>query len=291
MPPPPWGHGVDPGFVPLRPLRLGEIFGLAAGTVRRHARIFLPRGLLVAVVAAAVQIGLLAQAGWLTDYASGEMTKNLLTVLQDPSQRIDIPLTAFAAGLGNTAVLFGGVLLLSAAVMPWLAMDAVTRTPTPTQARDAHSRSSGRWGVAASAVVLITVAFVAGSALLIIPGVIAFAIWAVAGPVAVMEQGGAASPLARSAALTRGHRWRIVGVTGLAVLLAGLAQAVASGIISASIDGGTSITAMWVAEVVNALVSAATLPWVATIIALLYMDLRIRKENLATALRHASRAA
>ncbi len=67
-----------------------------------------------------------------------------------------------------------------------------------------------------------------GLVLLVIPGVMLAAVWAVAAPVAAVEQVGPIASLQRSLELTRGNRLRIVGffvvATGLALVIGVLAS-------------------------------------------------------------------
>ncbi len=51
-----------------------------------------------------------------------------------------------------------------------------------------------------------------GFVLLIVPGLILLAIWAVAAPVVVVERPGVFAALSRSGALTKGNRWQVFGV-------------------------------------------------------------------------------
>jgi hypothetical protein len=75
----------------------------------------------------------------------------------------------------------------------------------------------------------ITVSLLIGvGAVVIVPGVIAYAMTFVATPVCVVEQLGVFASVERSAQLTQGHRWKILGMA-LLVLLPG-------GVIGALID-------------------------------------------------------
>jgi hypothetical protein len=75
----------------------------------------------------------------------------------------------------------------------------------------------------------MTVSLLIGvGAVVVVPGVIAYAMTFVAAPVCVVEQLGVFASVERSAQLTRGHRWRILGMA-LLVLLPG-------GVVSALID-------------------------------------------------------
>ena len=58
-----------------------------------------------------------------------------------------------------------------------------------------------------------------GWLLLLIPGVILITAWCVVGPVLIFERAGLLSVFGRSAQLTRGNRWRIVGLFVIALLV------------------------------------------------------------------------
>jgi len=60
--------------------------------------------------------------------------------------------------------------------------------------------------------IFVGVAVCAGFVLLIIPGLIAFTVYSVAVAVCVVEGTGPGKSLSRSAAMTRFHRWRILGL-------------------------------------------------------------------------------
>jgi hypothetical protein len=61
-----------------------------------------------------------------------------------------------------------------------------------------------------------------GTLLLVIPGVLLGLRWAVAAPVLVAEADGISNALVRSASLTRGHRWAILGLGALAIIVLGV---------------------------------------------------------------------
>jgi hypothetical protein len=62
-------------------------------------------------------------------------------------------------------------------------------------------------------------------------------------------------------------------------------ESVFSSIVVGLLPGLSAATSLIVGDVVAAVVSAITLPWVGAVIALLYVDIRIRTENLGPALR------
>ena len=113
-----------------------------------------------------------------------------------------------------------------------------------------------------------------GFVLLIVPGVILGTVLAVAVPVSVVEQQGVFASLGRSAELTKGNRWKILGI-GLMLLVASMAS---SGIalicrfaLGAMLGGLVAFAAQ---VVVNAYFSVAG--------AVLYHDLRVAKEGVDT---------
>jgi hypothetical protein len=143
----------------------------------------------------------------------------------------------------------------------------------------------GGLGGAAVVSVLAAIAIVFGSFLILVPGLLAFVVWSLATPVAVMERARPGAAFARSARLTHGHRWRILGVTVLIVIITVAIESVFSSIVVGLLPGLSAATSLIVGDVVAAVVSAITLPWVGAVIALLYVDIRIRTENLGPALR------
>lgn len=58
-----------------------------------------------------------------------------------------------------------------------------------------------------------------GSILLIVPGVFLFVIWWVAIPAVVVERAGIGGSLKRSSELSRGNRWRVLGVIVILILI------------------------------------------------------------------------
>jgi hypothetical protein len=100
-------------------------------------------------------------------------------------------------------------------------------------------------------------------------------------PVLVLERSGVFASLRRSWQLTRTSFWRVAGI----YLLTSILVAIVAGIVSApigmfgqAVGGGTVLL---VAQTVGTIVAAAiTTPFVAGVIALLYIDIRIRREGL-----------
>lgn len=113
------------------------------------------------------------------------------------------------------------------------------------------------------------------------------------GPVIILEELGPFRAIARSWKLTRNQFWRVFGVT----LLAGLIAGAIVGMLSIPINVAFGISALdlnedifvirWTELTANFLqnvLTAVVLPFTAGVSALLYIDVRIRKENLAQTL-------
>ncbi len=133
--------------------------------------------------------------------------------------------------------------------------------------------------------VLLAVGIVAGLGmalgliLLVVPGILIFLIWLVAGPVVVAEGTGIGRALQRSRDLTRNHRWWLLLLTviygviswviGIVVAIAGMATT------SFQVDVGLNFVTLVLGPLTQAI---STLLW-AAIIAATYVELRTVKEG------------
>lgn len=133
--------------------------------------------------------------------------------------------------------------------------------------------------------VLIGIGIVSGVAmglgliLLIVPGILIFLIWLMAGPVAIAERTGVFEALSRSRTLTRDHRWwlLLIAVVYFVVswvlgLLAGLLSLAVGGLDAAP---SLNFASLVVGPVIQAL---STLIWGA-MVAASYVELRAVKEG------------
>jgi hypothetical protein len=112
-----------------------------------------------------------------------------------------------------------------------------------------------------------------GAVLLIVPGLILFSMWYVAEAVCVIEDTDAMPSLKRSTILTRGSRWKILGI-GLVAVIAMIALQLGIGQIALQV-GGPVVLAFFAygSQVLY-------LPFVAILSAVIYHDLRAAKEGL-----------
>jgi hypothetical protein len=135
---------------------------------------------------------------------------------------------------------------------------------------------------------LATLAFL----LLLVPLVIVFLTWFVATPACVVERLGPFRSMGRSRALTKGHRWKILGLSLVmlipAMIVAGVITAVMASLgIGVNLKIGAffslSRTLNSVAgEVVSLIWTAIWTAFCAILIAVAYHDLRVAKEGVDT---------
>jgi hypothetical protein len=130
-----------------------------------------------------------------------------------------------------------------------------------------------------------------GFVLCIIPGLWLFGIWGVATPVLALERTGVGGSFGRSRKLVQGMFWRVFGIRLLAFFAAGVCSYLLSlpFNITSSIgnqpSASTLIIVLCLAALGQFLISMLTAPITAIVDTQLYLDLRIRKEQLAEQLR------
>lgn len=130
--------------------------------------------------------------------------------------------------------------------------------------------------------ILMGLAIVFGLFFLFVPGVMMWLAWCVALPALVAERRGVFDSFSRSADLTRNNRWRILGlfvvyIVGLIVVSAVIGIVVGIFSVVGAIGGFNPI-----GFVVNGVVNAAMSAIGATLIAVLYVELRRAREGSAT---------
>jgi hypothetical protein len=106
-----------------------------------------------------------------------------------------------------------------------------------------------------------------GFVLLIVPGLFLLTIWAVIGPVIVVERTGALDAFGRSRELVRGHGWTVFAI----VLITGLLSGIASGILQAAFSFLPRFLEILVG---GTIAQAVVAPFVATALAITYFRLR-----------------
>jgi hypothetical protein len=140
----------------------------------------------------------------------------------------------------------------------------------------------GRLPAIAWVSVLIAIGSFGGAILCIVPGVWLFISWAVALPVLLTENVGGGKALSRSFQLVKGRWWATFGALVLAYILSAVVGGGISALLSAaSLSGSGHSTAVDIAlRIVSGTISQLiTVPFVAALTVILYLDLRVRKEG------------
>ncbi len=128
--------------------------------------------------------------------------------------------------------------------------------------------------------IVFGIALVFGFILLIVPGVLMMLAWSVVVPVLVVEKTGVFGSFGRSAELTKGHRWAILGlmvVVGLISMALGLVLLPLHGVLILS-GGGLAGMAPYL--VVSGLTHVFTTMLIAAGTAAVYYELRSIKEGI-----------
>jgi len=277
----------QPGLYPLRPLTVGEILSTGFQVTRRHLAVLAPMALVVAGLNIAVTLGVLAANGSLHDFATGDYARLPANPTSADVAAIWRPLLKVMLGTaaGLTVSLVGSP-FLAGVLTPFAAQAATSRTGDRT---GPFTRLRGRWGTLLAASVVAGVLTAAGFVLFVVPGVMLLLILMPLGPVLAMEGLPVKASFRRAAAVSRGFKGRLLGVTLLAALFAAIAALVVGLLFGSAIDTGDPVRRLLLSQGLSLLVSLFTLPWVASVTAMLYIDIRMRREGLAQALQSAAR--
>lgn len=258
----------------LRPLGVGEMVDAAIRLFRTN---FLTLIKISAVVL--VPIGLIQIAGTVMVGPVGLFD----TVIADPEAtpaEVLEPLLPIYGVLGLTGILsFLGSVLVQGA--------SITALAQVYQGIQPEWQTSLRAGLRhflplTLSTILLSLGSGIGLLFCLVPGVFLFTMWAVSPAALVTEQLGPVAALRRSFRLVRGRFWPVLG----AIVLAYLLYIVVSQIISTITTVVTVAGAMsdgqfsFLPTVVgSAIVSVLAAPFLASMVTIIYFDLRVRKEG------------
>ena len=293
--PPPWQaswQAPRPGCVPLRPLGLSDILDGSFTAIRRNPKVMLGLSAAVAtvqvVLVALVEVVAYAQLGRITiTSTSGATTRTSLGPL-----------------LGTETVqlvtLFVSTLL--GAFLTGMLTIAITQDVLGVRldVRQVWQRVQGRlWRLVGLSLLTTFLEFL-GLVLCLAPGIWLWGTWAVAVPVMMVERTTVRGALRRSRALVAGTFWRVWGIRALGWITATVIGAIIAvpfaiaglvldgNVFSATASSGHLPAGFLILTAFGSAVSAAfTAPIRAGIDALLYVDLRMRREGLDIALQQA----
>ncbi|MDP9888204.1 hypothetical protein [Pseudarthrobacter enclensis] len=306
-----------PGIIPLRPLLFGEVLDGSFQAIRRNAKAILGAGLLaqaLSAILAAVLTGFIAtSSGSVESWAA---TAGRTGAGSPGIGSLGIGLMVGLALLSILSVFISAV-LQGAMVVP-VARSVLNRpTGFRRMLSLARPRIGALIGLAALLVaaamaavmlfflvIVLVFSNVRGVAtLLVVPLMLAFsamflwvAIKMVVAPAAVViEELGAFAAVRRSWELTRGNWWRIFGISLVVAILVGvitqvvlipasILPAILSGVVSphggSGRDAGMAVAMGIITAVIGALLGAVGYAFQTSVMALLYMDLRMRKDGL-----------
>jgi hypothetical protein len=173
------------------------------------------------------------------------------------------------------------LVLLAVSVLMWTILEgAVTRAAAGTfLGRDLEIGESYRFGLSRFwSIVLIAVlsalAIVGGFILLIIPGFIVLAHLTCVMPALVIEDKRGSAALGRSWELVKGFGWKVFGT----IIVAGLISGIVDAVLTAPFNDN------WAARsIAGSIASVLTMPYLALVGVLIYLDLRVRKEHYSAA--------
>jgi hypothetical protein len=310
-----------PGIVPLRPLSLGELYDGAFGAVRHNPGVTL--GLTALIVVAAVAVGTLVSIPLTTLFT--DLFGSLFAEIGDDAAFEGLGFTQDMLGVTYGSAIGTGMLLtlatpLAMGVMAISVSDSVIGRKISVS--DAWSRVGKRWwfligfsllstlvvlvayllvaGIVAALVVYVDPAAGAITGLVLILALLVAAVWAftrvaLIPPALAVEGGGFWATCRRAWKLTHGTFWRVLGIYLLtSVILGVIGQIVAvpvSLLMSLFIvmESGVGLAISY--GVTYVITGGMSVLFLGGVIALLYIDTRMRREGLDVQLQAAAVAA
>lgn len=302
MPPPP-GWGVPkPGVIPLRPLGVSEILDGAISTMRAHPKVILGVSAIVATVSQVLttvatypllddinqssQLGAQPTAEEVFDSVGASVGVLGITLA------ITLPIRVFLTGFLTIAV---GKAVLG---------QPVTYGEVWSRVRPRFFALLGLTlvyplvaGVAVGLVVLVALAAGPVAILLVLVmigvGIWAYILFSLATPALMLENAGIGRAFGRSRTLVRGKWWRVLGITLLAAIIAGIVAGiivVPFTLLSGGFSTPVEITFQYLLLTTIGGIIANTLtdPFAAGVGVLLYTDQRMRREGMDIELARAA---
>ena len=318
---PGWGRApfaAKPGVIPLRPLGVGEILDGAVSTMRAHWRTVLGITLAVSVVAQIASI--LVERFLLPEPPRVDPNATGSEVLR---QATDSAQSAMISGLPSLLITMIATLITTSVLTVVISRSVLGR---PVTLSDAWAEARPRLPQLLGLTVLLTLISAAVLAVGLLPGMLigsaagaglallgfmaAFCvvIWlmvrfCLASPALMLERQSITISMRRSAKLVRGAWWRTFGIlalTGLLTLVVAVIVTIPFGVIAVIVDGDGINSALtdgstsfgWpfliVSGIGEVIISTITYPLSAGVMALLYIDQRIRREALDLELARAA---
>ncbi|MFJ4968942.1 hypothetical protein [Streptomyces sp. NPDC088755] len=299
-----------PGVIPLRPLGLGEILDGSVSALRAHWRTALGFSLAVSVVTQVAVI--LMQRYLLPEPTAVNPNATGTEALRQASESARTTLLSLAPASLLTMI---ATLFTASIVTVVISRSVLGRPVTLSEAwAEARPRVLPLMGLTLLVSLIIATVMTigvgpgllmgsgAGAALALLGFTAACVVivwlqvtFALAAPALMLERQGIIAALRRSAKLVRGAWWRTFGIlalTYLLVILIGFFVSIPFGVVAVIADGtdvseffeGGAASFGWpfliISGIGEVIVSTLVYPFVAGVMALLYVDQRIRREAL-----------
>ena len=314
---PPGGYrppAAQPGIIPLRPIGLGEILDGAFRAIRANPRVMFGLTALVVTVTVALQTVVQWYVGGLLSGPAQDLTEQI-----DPSGDLELA-DSIAPLLAQLFTL--PAISLATTVLTGLLIVAVSRAVLGRTVTigEVWSGYRGRVGLVvlftlgfALATAAIFAAFVAlivvvatngaealavvlalGGSLLLVVASFWLLVRTLLIPAALMLEGaGFGSALARGWKLTRGSYWRLLGIYLLTSIIVSIVNAIiavpATAIATLVAQGDVSaFSYLVIVGISNIIALTLTTVFTAAVVALLYIDVRMRREGLDVELARAA---
>ncbi|MFD9504850.1 glycerophosphoryl diester phosphodiesterase membrane domain-containing protein [Streptomyces sp. NPDC060035] len=310
---PGWGRppmAAKPGVIPLRPLGVGEVLDGAVSTMRAHWRTVLGISLAVSVIAEIATI--LVQRYLLPEPKSIDPNAVGAEAIR---QAADSAQSTLVTNAPATLISMIATLFITSVLTVVVSRSVLGRRATLS---DAWSEARPRLLPLLGLTLLLSLMIAAVMAVGLLPGLLlddgpgialtfvgfvaacVVVVWlmirfSLSAPALMLERQSILTSLRRSAKLVRGTWWRTFGIlalTYLLVVVVALIVVIPFGVIALAVDSeslselmnGSSTDFGWpfliIMGVGEVIVSTLTYPFTAGVIALLYVDQRIRREAL-----------
>ncbi|KYH43025.1 hypothetical protein [Branchiibius sp. NY16-3462-2] len=284
-----------PGVIPLRPLKLGDIWEGAIATIRGNPTATIGLSLIVTLIASIPSVLAVALLSRATFYGGVETDSRGLVAQVGGnvvSSLVGIVLAGMLvfvlaeAVLGRRCSIGAAWQGIRSRILPLLGLALLFAAATAVIG-----------GLLVGLIVLLTrtlsggvvVAIAVPLVLLVGAGVIfCWTRLSLSAPVVVLEKSGPIQALKRSWSLSRNQFWRILGISLLTRIVVGVIAAFATtpvALLGLGLGGPVSVT---LTTIWSAIVGGVLAPFSANVTGLLYIDQRIRKEALDVTLMAAA---
>ncbi len=285
------GYEVKPGVVPLRPLGIGETLDGALSALRSNWKVLLG--------SAALIVGAYALISFILDLTLlSDVSTSTTTFSDSTGTNVDFHFASLFGFLPSTLVELVALLALTAVCSSVVGRAVLGERPTWSQAWE---RTTPHLAKLLGVAVLAWLAILAGSLLCGVGAIYPWVVFSLSVPALVLERGGATASMGRSFALVKGAWWRTFGtlVLGLVIYLVIsfaislpllIISGAATGLFSGTYSGGADVTTAAVSALAGFLAGVISWPFLGCLVAVIYVDRRMRTEGLDLELQRASGA-